>query len=35
MSIDPVELPESTILIPPAWSAKVDKTGTIRMTRAG
>ena len=30
-----VELPESTILIPPAWSAKVDKTGTIRMTRAG
>jgi N-methylhydantoinase A len=29
-----VELPESTILIPPAWSAEVDKTGTIRMTRA-
>ena len=30
-----VELPESTILIPPAWSAEVDNTGTIRMTRAG
>jgi N-methylhydantoinase A len=29
-----VELPESTVLIAPGWSAEVDDTGTIRMTRA-
>jgi len=29
-----VELPESTVLIPPAWSAEVDKTGTIRLARS-
>jgi N-methylhydantoinase A len=28
-----VELPESTLLIPPGWSAEVDDTGTIVMTR--
>jgi N-methylhydantoinase A len=28
-----VELPESTLLIPPGWSTEVDATGTIRMTR--
>ncbi|HZE05056.1 MAG TPA: hypothetical protein VE127_07525, partial [Solirubrobacteraceae bacterium] len=30
-----VELPESTLLIPPAWAAEVDHTGTIKMTRSG
>jgi N-methylhydantoinase A len=30
-----VELPESTLLIPPGWAAEVDDTGTIRMTRSG
>jgi N-methylhydantoinase A len=30
-----VELPESTLLIPPGWGAEVDDTGTIRMTRSG
>ena len=29
-----VELPESTVLIPPGWDAKVDETGTILMTRS-
>jgi N-methylhydantoinase A len=28
-----VELPESTLLIPPDWAAEVDDSGTIRMTR--
>ena len=28
-----VELPESTLLIPPGWSTEVDDTGTIKMTR--
>jgi N-methylhydantoinase A len=30
-----VELPESTLLVPPGWSAEVDDTGTIRMERSG
>jgi N-methylhydantoinase A len=30
-----IELPESTVLIPPGWSATVDDTGTIKLTRAG
>jgi N-methylhydantoinase A len=29
-----VELPESTILIPPGWRAAVDETGTIKLNRA-
>ena len=29
-----IELPESTVLIPPGWNANVDDTGTIKMTRA-
>jgi len=29
-----VELAESTLLVPPGWSAGVDPTGTIRMDRA-
>jgi N-methylhydantoinase A len=29
-----VELPESTLLIPPGWTSEVDDTGTIRVTRA-
>ena len=28
-----VELPESTLLVPPEWSGEVDETGTIRITR--
>ncbi|MBV8219735.1 MAG: hydantoinase/oxoprolinase family protein, partial [Solirubrobacterales bacterium] len=28
-----VELPESTVLIPPGWTSEVDDTGTIRMTK--
>jgi N-methylhydantoinase A len=28
-----VELPESTVLIPPGWASEVDATGTIRVTR--
>jgi N-methylhydantoinase A len=28
-----VELPESTLLVPPGWGAEVDDTGTIRMER--
>ena len=28
-----IELPESTVLIPPGWAGEVDTTGTIRMTR--
>ena len=28
-----VELPESTVLVPPGWSARVEQTGTIRMVR--
>jgi N-methylhydantoinase A len=30
-----VELPESTLLVPPGWAAEVDETGTIRMERSG
>ena len=30
-----VELPESTVLIPPGWTSEVDDTGTIRMSRSG
>ena len=30
-----VELPESTLLIPPGWTSEVDDTGTIRMSRSG
>jgi N-methylhydantoinase A len=29
-----VELPESTLLVPAGWSGEVDRTGTIRLTRA-
>jgi N-methylhydantoinase A len=29
-----VELPESTLLIPPGWSTEVDHSGTIKMTRS-
>jgi N-methylhydantoinase A len=29
-----VELPESTLLIPPGWASEVDETGTIRMRRS-
>jgi N-methylhydantoinase A len=29
-----VELPDSTVLIPPGWNSDVDDTGTIRMVRA-
>ncbi len=29
-----VELPESTLLIPPGWTSEVDDTGTIHMTRS-
>jgi N-methylhydantoinase A len=29
-----VELPESTLLVPPGWSGEVDPTGTIRLIRA-
>jgi N-methylhydantoinase A len=28
-----IELPESTVLVPPEWSAEVDHTGTIRLER--
>jgi N-methylhydantoinase A len=28
-----VELPESTLLVPPGWSGEVDGTGTIRLVR--
>jgi N-methylhydantoinase A len=28
-----IELPESTVLIPPGWTSEVDDTGTIRVTR--
>jgi N-methylhydantoinase A len=28
-----IELPESTVLIPPGWASHVDATGTIRVTR--
>jgi N-methylhydantoinase A len=28
-----VELPESTLLIPPGWNGAVDETGTIKLTR--
>jgi N-methylhydantoinase A len=28
-----IELPESTVLVPPDWSAAVDQTGTIKLTR--
>jgi N-methylhydantoinase A len=27
-----IELPESTVLVPPQWSARVDETGTIKLT---
>ena len=30
-----IELPESTVLIPPGWKSTVDDTGTIHMTRSG
>jgi len=30
-----VELPESTLLIPPGWTSEVDDTGTIGMSRSG
>jgi len=30
-----VELPESTVLVPPGWRGSVDRTGTIRLERAG
>jgi N-methylhydantoinase A len=30
-----VELPESTLLIPPGWTSEVDDTGTVRMSRSG
>ncbi len=29
-----IELPESTVLIPPGWNSTVDDTGTIHMTRS-
>ncbi len=29
-----VELPESTVLVPPGWDGEVDGTGTIRLTRS-
>ena len=29
-----IELPESTVLVPPGWSGAVDDTGTIRLERA-
>ena len=29
-----VELPESTLLVPPGWSGEVDETGTIRIERS-
>ncbi len=28
-----VELPESTVLVPPGWSGDVDDTGTLRLER--
>jgi N-methylhydantoinase A len=28
-----IELPESTVLVPPEWSATVDETGTIKLRR--
>jgi N-methylhydantoinase A len=28
-----VELPESTLLLPPGWSGQVDRTGTVRLKR--
>ena len=30
-----IELPESTVLIPPGWESAVDDAGTIHMTRSG
>jgi N-methylhydantoinase A len=30
-----VELPESTLLVPPDWRGEVDQTGTIKLTRTG
>ncbi len=29
-----VELPESTVLVPPGWDGEVDGTGTLRLTRS-
>ncbi len=29
-----LELPESTVLIPPSWTCEVDDTGTVHMTRS-
>ena len=29
-----IELPESTVLIPPGWAARVDQTGTVHLHRA-
>jgi N-methylhydantoinase A len=28
-----VELPESTLLVPPDWSGEVDDSGTVRLRR--
>jgi N-methylhydantoinase A len=30
-----VELPESTLLVPPDWQGRVEETGTIKLTRTG
>jgi N-methylhydantoinase A len=30
-----VELPESTLLVPPGWDGAVDETGTIHVRRDG
>ena len=30
-----IELPESTVLIPPGWTSAVDDAGTIHMRRSG
>jgi N-methylhydantoinase A len=29
-----IELPESTVLVPPGWSGQVDRTGTIDLRRS-
>jgi N-methylhydantoinase A len=28
-----IELPESTVLVPPGWSAQIDSLGTVRLQR--
>jgi N-methylhydantoinase A len=30
-----IDLPESTVLVPPGWSGEVDATGTIHLRREG